>query len=155
MTVHRIVPSPVGDLWLVGDGIILEKLWFDKPTDVGELQNDAFAPIVDQLQRYFDGERITFDAPLKLVGTPFQQRVWAALQEIPYGETIAYGTLAKRLGDPKLVRAVGTANGRNPVGIIVPCHRVIGASGDLVGFAGGLHRKRWLLQREGAQGGLF
>lgn len=103
-----------------------------------------------QLAEYFAGTRQTFDVPLDPVGTPFQQRVWLALREIPYGVTISYGTLANRIGNPRAVRAVGLANGRNPISIIVPCHRVIGASGQLTGYGGGLDRKRYLLELERA-----
>jgi methylated-DNA-[protein]-cysteine S-methyltransferase len=103
-----------------------------------------------QLDAYFAGEITSFDLPLSPRGTPFQQRVWAALRDIPFGETTSYGELARRIGDPKAVRAVGAANGRNPLPLVVPCHRVIGADGSLVGFGGGMDRKRWLLQHEGA-----
>lgn len=104
-----------------------------------------------QLADYFTGRRRTFDLPLALEGTPFQRRVWAALREIPYGETRTYGELAARLGDPKLARAAGAANGANPVSILVPCHRVIGARGTLTGYAGGLDLKAALLRLEGAR----
>jgi len=110
----------------------------------------AAAPFVEQLQAYFAGEREDFDMPLGLHGTPFQRRVWAALQEIPYGETISYGELARWVGSPGASRAVGSANGRNPVAIVVPCHRVIAADGGLGGYGGGLDRKTWLLEHEGA-----
>jgi methylated-DNA-[protein]-cysteine S-methyltransferase len=103
-----------------------------------------------QLQAYFAGERREFDLPLAPYGSDFQRRVWSALLEIPYGETISYLELARRLGDPRAVRAVGSANGRNPISIIIPCHRVIGADGSLVGYGGGLERKRWLLRHEAA-----
>ncbi len=103
----------------------------------------------DQLAAYFAGERREFDLPLAPAGTPFQRRVWAELRKIPYGGTISYGELARRLGDPAASRAVGAANGRNPISIVVPCHRVIGANGSLTGYGGGLERKRWLLELEG------
>ena len=99
---------------------------------------------------YFAGGRTDFDVPLELAGTDFQRRVWSALRDIPYGETISYGELARRVGNPGAVRAVGLANGRNPVAIIVPCHRVIGADGSLTGYGGGLDRKAWLLDHEAA-----
>jgi methylated-DNA-[protein]-cysteine S-methyltransferase len=102
-----------------------------------------------QLDEYFAGARLEFDLPLDAQGTPFQRRVWTALAEIPFGQTISYAELARRVGDVKAVRAVGAANGRNPIPIIVPCHRVIGANGSLVGFGGGLERKQWLLEHEG------
>jgi methylated-DNA-[protein]-cysteine S-methyltransferase len=101
-----------------------------------------------QLDAYFAGELVAFDVPLAVHGTEFQKRVWDQLVQIPYGETISYSELARRLGDLKLVRAVGLANGRNPISIIVPCHRVIGADGSLVGYGGGLERKQWLLEHE-------
>ncbi|MGW1377020.1 methylated-DNA--[protein]-cysteine S-methyltransferase [Streptomyces sp. NPDC002446] len=114
-----------------------------------------FATAIAQLQAYFRGELTTFDVPLALRGTPFQRRVWAELCTIPYGETLSYGQLAKRLGTPSAARAVGLANGRNPVGIIVPCHRVVGADGSLTGYGGGLDRKRRLLAFEQTQDTLF
>ena len=113
------------------------------------------APAVDQLEAYFQGTRTTFELPLAPRGTPFQLRVWAELQRIPHGATISYGELARRLGDPLLTRAVGTANGANPISIIIPCHRVIGADGSLTGYAGGLEIKRALLEREAGTGPLF
>ena len=103
-----------------------------------------------QLSEYFAGERTTFELPIAPDGTEFQRQVWTALRAIPFGGTISYGELARRVGDPKAMRAVGAANGRNPIPIIVPCHRVIGADGSLTGFGGGLDRKRWLLAHEGA-----
>ncbi|HEY3219229.1 MAG TPA: methylated-DNA--[protein]-cysteine S-methyltransferase [Gemmatimonadales bacterium] len=104
----------------------------------------------EQLTEYFAGTRKTFELPLEALGSAFEHRVWNMLRTIPYGATTSYGELAKRLGDPSQARAVGTANGKNPIPIIVPCHRVIGSNGDLTGFGGGLERKRWLLEHEGA-----
>ena len=104
--------------------------------------------MVEQLEAYFAGSRQTFDVPLALAGTDFQRRVWEGLLEIPYGHTMSYGELARRVGRPGASRAVGLANGRNPVAIIVPCHRVIGANGTLTGYGGGLDRKVWLLDHE-------
>jgi methylated-DNA-[protein]-cysteine S-methyltransferase len=104
---------------------------------------------VRQLEEYFAGSRREFDLTLHLEGTPFQRRVWAALREIPYGATLSYGELARRIDKPKASRAVGLANGRNPISILVPCHRVIGTNGSLTGYGGGLDRKRWLLAHEG------
>lgn len=101
-----------------------------------------------QLEAYFEGKTLEFDLPLSPLGTPFQRKVWDELMKIPKGQTITYHELAIRLGDVKLVRAVGTANGRNPVAIVIPCHRVIGAGNKLTGYAGGLHRKLWLLEHE-------
>jgi methylated-DNA-[protein]-cysteine S-methyltransferase len=117
--------------------------WRAAPTPSGVLREAA-----DQLAAYFTGELRHFDLPLQLDGTDFQRRVWAALQQIPYGTTAGYGELAQQLGSPGASRAVGLANGRNPVAIVVPCHRVIGADGTLTGFGGGLPCKRWLLDHE-------
>jgi methylated-DNA-[protein]-cysteine S-methyltransferase len=113
-----------------------------------EPDDGAFGDAVEQLTAYFAGGLTEFDLDLRLEGTPFQQEVWAALREIPYGETWSYGHLADRIGKPGAARAVGLANGRNPIGIIVPCHRVIGADGSLTGYGGGLPRKQLLLQLE-------
>ena len=113
----------------------------------------ALAGTREQLEAYFAGELRDLDLKLAPRGTPFQQRVWAELTKIAYGETISYSELARRLGDPKLVRAVGVANGRNPISIVIPCHRVIGADGTLVGYGGGLERKRWLLDHEAVASG--
>jgi methylated-DNA-[protein]-cysteine S-methyltransferase len=114
------------------------------PSVVGPLRE-----AVRQLAEYFAGDRRKFDLPLRLEGTDFQRRVWQVLTEIPYGETWSYGQLAQRIGNPKGCRAVGLANGRNPISILVPCHRVIGADGSLTGYGGGVERKRWLLAHEG------
>lgn len=125
-----------------------------QPADAG-----AFADVVDQLEAYFDGSLTDFDVDLQLTGTDFQRRVWDALRTIPYGETRSYGEIATQIGSPGASRAVGLANGRNPVGIIVPCHRVIGSTGGLTGYGGGLDRKRALLALESsrtpAQAALF
>ena len=110
--------------------------------------------MIEQLTAYFAGELDTFDLPLAPRGTPFQRTVWAALQEIPYGETTSYGELAEQIGRPNAARAVGLANGKNPIGIIVPCHRVVGSGGDLTGYGGGLARKQYLLDFERAGAGL-
>jgi len=115
-----------------------------------ERDDAGLADVVAQLEAYFAGELTDFDLPMEMRGTDFQRRVWAGLREIPYGETISYGELARRVGSPGASRAVGLANGRNPVGIIVPCHRVIGADGSLTGYGGGLERKLWLLEHEAA-----
>jgi methylated-DNA-[protein]-cysteine S-methyltransferase len=116
---------------------------------------DGTARVLDQaaeqLAEYFAGERTEFDVPLAAVGTPFQQRVWRMLEKIPFGETWSYGQLAARIGRPSASRAVGAANGKNPIGIIVPCHRVIGANGSLTGYAGGMPMKKWLLAHEQRQ----
>ena len=109
---------------------------------------EALAPVVRQLEEYFAGERRTFDLALAPGGTPFQAQVWAELCRIPYGETLSYLQLAQRIGNPRAVRAVGLANGSNPIAIVIPCHRVIGADGSLTGYGGGLPTKRWLLGLE-------
>src|SRR5205807_5632410 len=108
----------------------------------------AFADVSRQLAEYFAGDRTAFNVPLAAGGTPFQRAVWEGLQDIPYGETVSYGELARRIGRPSAVRAVGLANGRNPIAVIVPCHRVIGADGTLTGYGGGIERKRLLLELE-------
>ncbi|GII27692.1 methylated-DNA--[protein]-cysteine S-methyltransferase [Planotetraspora mira] len=151
---HTVVDSPVGPLTLVALDGVLAGLYMERqrhrPAEetFGEPDDTPFAEVGDQLADYFAGRRTTFDLPMRLVGTPFQQRVWAGLREIPHGETISYGQLAERIGQPAAVRAVGLANGKNPIGIIVPCHRVVGSSGSLVGYGGGLDRKRHLLAFE-------
>jgi methylated-DNA-[protein]-cysteine S-methyltransferase len=153
------VPSPVGPLRLIATATGLSELHFAArraavPGVEGERTDGRAETILErvrtELDEYFAGGRVSFDIPLHLHGTPFQIRVWTALREIPYGTTLSYGELARRIGAPKAVRAVGAANGQNPVAIIVPCHRVIGANGDLTGFGGGIERKRWLLQHESA-----
>jgi len=150
------IDSPVGSLTLVSDGRALIGLLFDVERAharlAGAIEDAAAAPFAGvrtQLDEYFAGRRRAFEVPLALAGSEFQRRVWAGLQRIPYGETRSYGELARELGQPRAMRAVGLANGRNPIAIIVPCHRVIGADGSLTGFGGGLERKRWLLEHEG------
>ncbi|RZS91509.1 methylated-DNA-[protein]-cysteine S-methyltransferase [Motilibacter rhizosphaerae] len=148
------VESPVGRLRLVGDDGALVSLHMEDQRHAAphELVDDdgpaGFEAVVEQLAAYFAGELRAFDVVLAPRGTPFQQRVWAVLREIPFGQTMSYGEIALALGQPTASRAVGLANGRNPVGIIVPCHRVIGAGGKLVGYAGGLTRKQFLLEHE-------
>jgi methylated-DNA-[protein]-cysteine S-methyltransferase len=145
-----VVDSPIDPLLLVGDESGLRELSMEphSPPDDAVRDDDALAEAATQLRQYFAGERIRFELPLSPVGTPFQLRVWAELREIPYGRTTAYGQIATDLGQPTASRAVGLANGRNPVAVIVPCHRVIGSDGSLTGFGGGLDRKRWLLEHE-------
>ncbi len=150
------VASPVGRLTLTASNGLLTGMAMDgqrhaRVAPPGGKRDDAwFADVAVQLEEYFAGDRTGFDVPLELTGTEFQRRVWSALRDIPYGETISYGELARRVGSPAAVRAVGLANGRNPVAIIVPCHRVIGADGSLTGYGGGLDRKAWLLDLEAA-----
>jgi methylated-DNA-[protein]-cysteine S-methyltransferase len=148
--------SPIGRLLLTSDGTALTGLYMEPSHEAqamhGGTHDADLAPLaatVRQLDEYFSGKRREFDLPLRLAGTEFQQRVWRELTEIRYGETWSYGMLAKRIGNPAASRAVGLANGRNPISILVPCHRVIGANGSLTGYGGGLERKRWLLTHEG------
>jgi methylated-DNA-[protein]-cysteine S-methyltransferase len=149
-----IVDSPVGALTLVGTDGVLTGLYMEnqrhRPAEerFGSVDSSGFAAVVEQLTAYFAGELDTFDLPLALHGTQFQRTVWSALCEIPYGETVSYGELAERIGRPSAARAVGLANGKNPIGIIVPCHRVVGAAGGLTGYGGGLDRKQYLLAFE-------
>jgi methylated-DNA-[protein]-cysteine S-methyltransferase len=148
--------SPVGELLLAGDGTSLRFVAFPdgahpRGPEVGwERSETPFRDALSQLKGYFAGKVRRFDLPLAPEGTAFQQMVWKALQTIPYGETLSYGGLARRIGRPTASRAVGAANGRNPIPIIIPCHRVIGAAGSLTGFGGGLSTKRKLLELEGA-----
>ena len=151
-TLYDIVGSPIGELLLVGDGESLTRLDFG-PAHVRpgwRREPAAFADARDQLDAYFAGDLRTFDLPLAPTGTPFQRRVWDTLTAIPYGETTSYGELAESIGRPGSARAVGAANGRNPIAIVVPCHRVIGVDRTLTGYAGGLDAKLTLLTLEGA-----
>ncbi|MEU4225859.1 methylated-DNA--[protein]-cysteine S-methyltransferase [Nonomuraea sp. NPDC026600] len=151
---HTVVDSPVGPLTLVAVGGTLAGLYMRRqrhrpPQETfGDPDPEPFTEVANQLQAYFDGRRTVFELPMVFAGTPFQQRVWSALRDIPYGETITYGQLADRIGQPTAARAVGLANGKNPIGIIVPCHRVIGSTGDLTGYGGGLATKQHLLSFE-------
>jgi methylated-DNA-[protein]-cysteine S-methyltransferase len=151
---YTTIDSPIGELLLVGDGDALHGLYMQQgrrpigPAAEWRPASDPFADVCGQLGEYFAGERTAFDVALALHGSAFERRVWGALQEIPYGETTSYGELARRIGHPTAARAVGLANGRNPVAVIVPCHRVIGADGTLTGYGGGLERKRLLLDLE-------
>lgn len=153
-TIHfRVVDSPVGLLTLAGRNGSLSYLRMEEqthePNRTGwEPADHAFPDAVAQLAAYFAGELTSFDLDLEMAGTEFQRRVWTALQTIPYGETRSYGEIALQIDAPGASRAVGLANGRNPIGIVVPCHRVIGASGSLTGYGGGLERKRALLDLE-------
>ncbi|CAN5806008.1 methylated-DNA--protein-cysteine methyltransferase [soil metagenome] len=162
MTRYRTIDSPIGLLTLAGEGPVLTNLRMVdqtyEPSRADWLEDDrAFPDAVDQLNAYFAGELEEFDLPLEFHGTEFQRRVWTALQTIPYGETRSYGEIAEQIGSPTASRAVGLANGHNPIAVIVPCHRVIGANGSLTGFGGGLDRKRALLalEKNGANLTLF
>lgn len=159
----RIIASPVGPLQLCasarGLSAVLWKHERDGRVALPELVTAPGNPILDaaeaQLAEYFAGTRHTFGLPLDAWGTPFQRGVWAALATIPFGQTRSYGDIARQIGNPAAIRAVGAANGRNPISIIVPCHRVIGADGSLTGFGGGLEAKRYLLDLEAGRASLF
>ncbi|MDX1547054.1 MAG: methylated-DNA--[protein]-cysteine S-methyltransferase [Rhodothermales bacterium] len=151
MLVYTVAASPVGPLTLVASAQGLRAVRFGAHAPRGaseDAAHPALARAAGQLAEYFAGTRTAFDLALDLEGTPFQQRVWALLQTIPYGATTTYGALAARLGDPRTVRAVGRANGQNPAAVVVPCHRVVGQDGSLTGFAGGLEAKALLLRLE-------
>lgn len=150
---YRSIESPVGLLTLAGiDGRLMHLRMVDQmyepDRDDWQPDDDAFPEAVAQLRTYFGGERTDFDLELELVGTAFQRKVWQALLTIPYGETRSYGEIAEQIGSPTAYRAVGLANGHNPIGIIVPCHRVIGSNGSLTGYGGGLDKKKILLEME-------
>jgi methylated-DNA-[protein]-cysteine S-methyltransferase len=151
---YTTVASPIGELLLVGDGRALRRLHMRAGRRPAAIRADwtpaadAFDDVRTQLEEYFAGRRTSFDVPLAMEGTGFQRLVWSALLEIPYGETVSYGEIARRVGEPGAARAVGVANGSNPIAVIVPCHRVIGANGTLTGYGGGLERKRLLLDLE-------
>jgi methylated-DNA-[protein]-cysteine S-methyltransferase len=151
---HTVIDSPCGKLTLVAtdgrlSGLYMEQQRHRPPQEIfGEPDPEPFGAVIQQLAEYFAGRLTAFDVPMTMAGTDFQGRVWAALCDIPYGETISYGQLADRLGQPTASRAVGLANGKNPISIIVPCHRVVGSSGGLTGYGGGLERKQFLLDFE-------
>ncbi|MEO1446510.1 MAG: methylated-DNA--[protein]-cysteine S-methyltransferase, partial [Cyanobacteria bacterium J06635_11] len=161
VTYYTWIESPVGDLLLTSNGQALTGLYlkgqkhFPKMADP-EMEDswknttdlEIFTQVQAQLTEYFTHKRETFDIPLAPQGTPFQKEVWRSLHQIPFGETSSYGTLAQQLGKPGAARAVGAANGRNPISIIVPCHRVIASNGKMTGYAGGIDRKQWLLRHE-------
>lgn len=154
---HRVIGSPVGPLTLAvtDDGVLCglytdAQKYFPDAAALGVRDDTVADDAVAQLAEYFAGVRTAFDVPLAPRGTPFQQRVWQALTRIPAGATRSYGEIAAELGSPGASRAVGAATGRNPISIIVPCHRLVGASGALTGYAGGVDRKRWLLAHEAA-----
>jgi methylated-DNA-[protein]-cysteine S-methyltransferase len=157
---HTVVPSPIGPLTVVRDSDALVRVAMSPPgrfvdAELGERSDEGFEDVVAQLGEYFAGERTAFDLPLRPLGSPFELAVWEQLTRIPYGETRSYGFVAKAVGEPGGAQAVGAANGRNPLAIVVPCHRVIGADGSLVGFGGGLPRKRFLLDLEQRADRLF
>ena len=158
---YTTIESPVGPLLLAGDERGLRRVSFENSKRSTPLPSDwkrergPFIEVIRQLQAYFGGELKEFELPLSLEGTEFQLRVWNSLRTIPYGETISYGRLAQCIGKPKAARAVGLANGSNPIPIIIPCHRVIGSDGSLTGFGGGLPNKKKLLALESRQLGLL
>ncbi|MEA2170995.1 MAG: methylated-DNA-[protein]-cysteine S-methyltransferase [Solirubrobacteraceae bacterium] len=151
---HTVIGSPVGDLTVVADDGALVGLYFEQHLrqpaveTFGERTDDGFAAVRAQLGEYFAGTRRDFDLELRPVGDAFKQRVWALLRQVPYGETRSYGDLARELGDRNLAQAVGHANALNPLSVVVPCHRVVASDGKLTGYAGGLERKRFLLDLE-------
>ncbi|WP_326686514.1 MULTISPECIES: methylated-DNA--[protein]-cysteine S-methyltransferase [unclassified Streptomyces] len=151
---YTVTDSPLGPLTLVATDGALSGLYMERQRHLppketfGEPDPGAFGAVITQLGEYFAGERTGFDLELAPRGTDFQRTVWDGLCRIPYGETVTYGELAEEIGRPSAARAVGLANGRNPIGIVIPCHRVIGSTGDLTGYGGGLERKRHLLDFE-------
>jgi methylated-DNA-[protein]-cysteine S-methyltransferase len=151
---HTTMDTPIGELTIVAEDEALTAIYFPShrrlpnPAEFGERSGRGFEEAKAQLAEYFAGERRVFTLPLAPKGDAFRQKVWALLRAIPYGQTRSYGQLAAELGDPHLAQAVGSANGRNPLSIVVPCHRVVGADGSLTGYAGGLERKRFLLELE-------
>lgn len=151
---YTCVESPIGELLLLGDGCGVRGLHMQEGRKAVRVEpgwrrsEEPFTMVRRQLEEYFAGARFGFDVPLDLRGTPFQLRVWRALREVPYGETLTYGELASRIGRPTAARAIGHANGSNPISVIVPCHRLVGANGALVDYGGGLERKRFLLSLE-------
>ncbi len=154
MNYYTRLDTPLGQLHVQGDGRFVTGLYLPDhkgwagPDGSSQRTDAPFSAVREQLDAYFAGERQQFDVPFKLTGTPFQERVWQELTQIPFGETISYAELARRVGSPAAARAVGAANGRNPISILVPCHRVVGATGRLTGYAGGVEKKRWLLTWE-------
>lgn len=148
--------SPIGMLRIQAANDLIASVSFtDDLPEISILPNGELARCIGQLDEYFSGKRDHFELRMAPEGTSFQQRVWQELHKIPFGKTTSYMDLAKRLGDPKVIRAAARANGKNPIAIIIPCHRVIGSDGGLTGYAGGLERKKWLLEHESAQVSLF
>jgi O-6-methylguanine DNA methyltransferase len=143
--------SPIGLIEICGSHDAVTSLRLGAMRQYGVMSNEIVERAIEQLKAYFSGGRQAFDLPIALAGTTFQHRVWEHLLSIPYGETESYSEVARTLDKPRAVRAVGAAAGRNPISIIVPCHRVVGSHGDLVGYSAGLWRKEWLLQHEGAR----
>ena len=142
--------SPLGWLAISSNGSAITKIQFVQEAGEEDTPDQVINQTIEQLNEFFAGQRHTFDLPLAPEGTEFEQKVWEQLQHIPYGATVTYGDISRKLGDPNLMRAVGRANGKNPISIVVPCHRVIGSDNKLTGYAGGLPNKEWLLRHEGA-----
>lgn len=156
-TCFECIDTPIGELFVVVQAGALTSILFpdqSRPTDI-QRNPTAMRAVSEQLRAYFAGELQTFDLPCLPSGTEFQQKVWAELRRIEFGQTLSYGALATRIGRPSASRAVGLANGKNPIPIVIPCHRVIGANGSLTGFSGGIERKRWLLEHEAMQRSLL
>ena len=153
MIAFTFIDSPIGPLLAAKDGRAIVEIRFapSEPEDAWTANDSAFDDLRRALDEYFAGRRTTFELPLEPRGTEFQRSVWRALTQIPFGETTTYRAIATRIGKPEAVRAVGAANGANPLPIVVPCHRVIGSNGSLTGFGGGLPVKRWLLDHEAGQ----
>lgn len=155
---HTTIDSPIGELTLVARDGVLSGIYFPghwhmpAPEVFGAPSDDGFDRARQQLSEYFAGERTGFELATAIAGEKFQRRVWELIDRIPYGQTTTYGEMAEELGDPALAREVGAAVGRNPLSIVIPCHRVVGKDGKLTGYAGGLERKRFLLELEGAGG---
>jgi len=153
-TFFTSLDSPIGALFLTSNGEAITELFMEKhtggPKPIGDWRrdDDLFREAADQLRAYFAGELTEFDLPLATAGTQFQQSVWAELRKIPFGSTISYGELARRIGRPNAPRAVGAANGSNPISIIIPCHRLIGSNRNLTGYGGGIERKKFLIEFE-------
>lgn len=145
-----LLNTPIGVLEIKGDEKGLASVYFIDSDNkkISEIIPEELSSAVFQLKEYFEGKRTNFSLKLSPQGTDFQKKVWLQLQEIPFGKTTSYQQMANQLGDPKVIRAAASANGKNPISIIIPCHRVIGSDGSLTGYAGGLHRKKWLLEHE-------
>lgn len=148
-TYYAYYDSPIGLIEVGGTSEVITSLFFVEERRPDATSNIVCAEAVRQIAEYFEGSRKEFELPIALEGTEFQRQVWTELTAIPFGQTVSYGDLARSIGKPSAVRAVGAANGDNPISIIVPCHRVIGSDGGLTGYGGGLERKEWLLKHEG------
>lgn len=151
------INTPMGPLVISGNSEGIREVTFQEDAPISEKVPSALEAAAQQLTEYFQRKRTQFELPLNPNGTPFQKKVWNQLQQIPFGKTSTYQDMANTLGDPKVIRAAASANGKNPIAIIIPCHRVIGSDGSLTGYAGGLQRKKWLLEHESPikQGELF